>query len=98
MAKNWTRISTVNDIINAETAAQKQHREQAFSNAIKNVKTMDLESLKEHSDKIFSEKKAEDESLLEAFDNKKLKSKALIKRALQLKKERDKAEKKKAQQ
>lgn len=97
MAKGWKRISTVNDNINAETAAQKQHREQAFANAIHNMKTFTLEDLKKHSDDLCAEKEAKDTKILEAFNEKKLKSKGLIKYALQIKKEREKAKKKKAQ-
>ena len=97
MAKGWTRISTINDTINAETAAQKQHREQQFATAIHNVKSLSLEDLKKHSDEVYASIEADKTQLLDAFNEKKLKSKTAIKRALQVKKEREVAEKKKTQ-
>jgi hypothetical protein len=52
---------------------------------IKNVKTLTLEELKKEGDKAYADRQARDAALLEAFNNKKLKSKRLIKEAQFLK-------------
>ena len=94
MAKGWTKIETVNDNKSVESTSQKQRNLRNFANAIRNTKSLSPEDLKKRSDEHFAAKNAEDAKLLEAFDSKKLKSKNAIKRALQLKKEQAKAEKK----
>jgi len=66
-----------------------------FENLIRNTKTLDLKGLKEESDKLFDEKKAKEDSLINAYNDKKLKSKSLIKEAQGLIKTNKPKEKKK---
>lgn len=66
-----------------------------FENLIRNTKTLDLKGLKEESDKLFDEKKAKEDSLINAYNDKKLKSKSLIREAQNLIKANKPKEKKK---
>ena len=79
MAKGWTTIETVNSVKNTETKTEKIKRLQNFNKLIDKTKQLDKIELKKHGD-----------NLLNAFDEKKLKSDKLIKQALRIKKERDK--------
>ena len=98
MAKGWSKINTVNDIIDNSTVREKETREQSFKLLINNTKTLSIKKLKEKSDELFKVEKAKEDSLLAAFDNKQLKSKQLIKQALRIKKERAKIDNKNAKQ
>ena len=90
MANTWKKISTVNDVpVSTETAQEKFKRERSFKNATHNVRSLSLEDMKKHSDELFAKKQAEDANLLDAFEQKKLKSKVVIKKATQLKKIKD---------
>ena len=55
---------------------------------VKNVKTLTLDEMKKQTEVNFQEKKAREESLVQAYKDKKLKSKALIKEARALIKEK----------
>ena len=55
---------------------------------VKNVKTLTLNEMKKQTEVNFQEKKAREESLVQAYKDKKLKSKALIKEARSLIKEK----------
>ena len=85
MAKDWIKISTVNDINKIDKNEQKK-REQNFSNLIRNTKTKDYLSLQEEGKNAFSQKISDNENILFGYENKKLKSKRLIKKAQSLKK------------
>lgn len=76
MSKGWTNISTVNDIEKTEFKGNK-----AFEKLMSKTPKRDLEQLKEHNESSFEKQKTEEDKLLDAFTNKKLKSKAAIKRA-----------------
>ena len=90
MAKNWIKITTVNDTpVVAETAQEKFRRQRSFQNAAQNMKSLTSEEIKKHSEELFVKKQSEDVRLLDAFEQKKLKSKAAIDRAIQLKKIKD---------
>ena len=61
---------------------------------IKNIVSLPVDKLKEESDTLYEKKVAQEESLIAAYDEKKLKSKDLIKQAKNIKKrEADKAAK-----
>lgn len=98
MAKGWSKVKTVNDVIDNSTTKEKETREQSFKLLIHNTKTLSIKKLKEKSDELFKVEKAKEDSLLAAFDNKQLKSKKLIKQALRIKKERAKIDNKNAKQ
>ena len=57
---------------------------------------MTEDELKNYSEKSYQEKIAEEDNLVKAYDEKKLKSKALIKEARAIKSRREKKNKKKA--
>ena len=96
MSKDWKKITTINDCtIPAESEYNKQKKNQNFKVCIHNTKSFTLEDLKKHSDGLYNKKSAEDAKLLLAFEEKRLKSKDAIKRAIALKKEQEKADAKK---
>lgn len=88
MPKGWVKVETVNNITNNETNAEKNRREKNFSQLIRNTKVKTGIQLNKESDELYAQKIAEEDSLLAAFEDKRLKSKKLIKQALRLKKER----------
>lgn len=75
----WTVIPTVNDMTTTEYKGSK-----SFNKLMSITPTRDEEGLKKHNDEAFEKQKLEDTKLLDAFANKKLKSKAAIKRAIGL--------------
>jgi hypothetical protein len=83
--KGWTFIST-NEPENTETEHSRNRREENFRKAIRNTKSLKEFDLKKESEKLAEANKIADAQLLAAFEDKKLKSKALIKKAQQLKK------------
>ena len=89
----WKVIPTVNDTTIKST---KTNRKQStdFNKLMSTTPKRDEETLKEHNDESYFKQKAEEDKLLDAFANKKLKSKAAIKRALGLAKKRNDAGKK----
>lgn len=94
MAKGWISLTTVNTAPkSAETAAQRRQRDRSFSNLIRNTKSLSVEDLKKQSDELYAKQRAEEDKLLQAFAEKKVKSKTAIKQALRIKKERAAAEK-----
>lgn len=86
---NWTVIPTVND---TKTTEYKGSR--SFNKLMSTTPKRTEEELKKHNDESFEKQKLEDAKLLDAFTNKKLKSKAAIKRALGLAKKTNDAGKK----
>jgi len=94
MAKNWTLIYTNADTT-TETRAEKVRKARKIDNTIRNMKSPTADQLKRESEFTYEVKTLEEEKLLRAFDEKKVKSKAAIKQALRIKRERAAAEKKK---
>ena len=102
MAKGWTVLETVNDRKNPITEEQKKRNRKNFAKAIKNAEDArlkdvdkDLERLKKEGEDLYWTRFNEEEKLLDAYKNKKVKSKEAIKRAKKLIKDRAEAEKKK---
>ena len=85
----WKVIPTVNDMTTTEYKGSK-----SFNKLMATTPTRDEDELKKHNDESFEKQKLEDAKLLDAFTNKKLKSKAAIKRALGLAKKSNDAGKK----
>ena len=88
MKEKWTQISTSNCITTGSTKNQNK-----IHNILKNIKRKSYEELKKNADAAADAKAKYDAQLLQAFKDKKLKSKALIKEAQVLKKEEDKKNK-----
>lgn len=101
MAKGWEHFSTVNDV-KEESAEQKQARARVASRIMRTTKTYTEEELKKNSDKLYAEKIATEDRLVELYGEKKLKSKRLIREARIIIKRREeeakKAEAKKAEE
>lgn len=85
MAKDWIKISTVNDVKKVDKNDQRK-KEQGFSNLIRNTKTKDYKELQKEGKDAFSKRASNNENILSGYENKKLKSKRLIKKAQSLKK------------
>jgi hypothetical protein len=81
MAKNWTTIPTINDIPKYNKTREDEKR---ASNLIRKTKTLNYLDLKAEGDDAFKVKKAEDDNLISLYEDKKLKSKKLIKKAQNL--------------
>ena len=97
MAKGWTRVETVNNAsVNKETPVEKRRRVQNFKKAIRKTSKLSGEDFKKQSDELFTKKKEQEDSLVQAYKDKKLKSTKAIKAAQQILKSREKAKEKAA--
>lgn len=85
--EKWTQVST-NKLV-----AGKRANAVKTANIVKNVTRRTYEELEKASKESFKIKQEREENLLQAFEDKKLKSKALIKEAKTLKKTKEKADK-----
>ena len=95
MAKGWTRVETVNNAsVNEETSAEKKRRIQNFEKTIRKTPKLNGEEFKKQSDKLFTKKREQEDSLVQAYYEKKLKSAKAIKEAQQILKSREKAREK----
>ena len=87
MKEKWTKIST-NACVSTKGKSLNK-----IQNIIKHIERKSYEELKKNADATADAKAKYDAQLLQAFKDKKLKSKALIKEAQALKKEEDKKNK-----
>lgn len=92
MAKGWTHFASINEATTPDKRTR-IHNEQEFSKLIRNTKTLSVLDLKKESEKLYDKQVSEEDRLLDAFANKRLKSKAAIKKALKLKKLKNAEEK-----
>ena len=94
MAKGWTLVGTnAMDFGDTKTRRDKIRRQQRFDKAIRNLTVRSAEKMEEDAEKSYKERSVENDKLLKAYADKKLKSKAAIKKAKALKKRADKKEK-----
>jgi len=91
MAQGWKTAFTING--DSTTKTNLTH----MNKTIRSMKTPSLEQLQREFDAAYEKQNAEDVSILAAFENKQLKSKNLIKKAIKLQKIKEKAEQKKAE-
>lgn len=86
MPKGWTFVGT-NDIGfgKTETRAEKTRRMRKFDNLIRNTSVLSYDEMVKENDQLFNEQTATNAALLQAYNDKKLKSKELIKKARRLK-------------
>lgn len=93
MAKGWTKVKTVNDVERKKMTGKDLND---FNMLVKNTKTLTAPQLKKQSEELYERQQAEDTKLLDAYEDKRVKSKTAIKRAQYLKdkleKEKEKAE------
>ena len=94
MAKGWVSLNE-NKLV--ETSAERQAKQRKFDNVIRNTKSKKADELKFDAEMAYSAQRFKDTDLIEAYDQKRLKSAKLIKRARWLKEQRAKAAEKKAE-
>ena len=92
MPKGWTHVSTNVNITKTEIRG----KEQRADRIIRNTRSKSYEDLKKDANAAYEAAEARKASLLQAYEDKKLKSKALIKEAQAIKKEQAKAAEKAA--
>ena len=90
----WKTLPTVNDTTVKNTITDRQ-KSINLNHLLASTPNRTAEELKKHSEELFEAQKLENKKLLDAFTNKKLKSKAAIKKALSLSKKHNDAGKKK---
>ena len=90
----WKKIPTVNDITVENTTTDRQ-KSINLNHLLSSTPDRTADELKTHSEELFEARKLENKKLLDAFTNKKLKSKAAIKKALSLSRRNNDAGKKK---
>lgn len=78
-----------NKLISNGTREEKLKRDRLAQKMIKNVEVMNLKDMKKHGDEVYDAHVANETALIEAFNNKQLKSKNLIKRAKKIIKKRE---------
>ena len=83
MSKEWKTLPTINDVPKTKYKGTK-----TFNKLMAKTPTRDEEALKKHNDESFAKQEFEEAQLLDAFANKKLKSKTAIKKALGLAKKK----------
>ena len=98
MAKGWTVLKTVNDV--EFTKEEKQKTNKRFSKMVKQAENeklkdieKDVERLKKEGEDLFAKRVAEEDAIVAAYNDKRLKSKALIKKAKKIIQNKKKAEK-----
>jgi len=91
MAKGWTRIETIYSLKNSpETIAERRRKTKLFNKMMATTPTLPASELKKRSNELYNKKKAEEDNLLQAYADKRLKSEKAIKQAIRIKKERAK--------
>ena len=94
MAKDWITIKTVNSVDTPpKTKAENFKRERTYEKIMKTTKSLSVADLKKHSIELYNKKIEEEDKLLQAFEDKRLKSEKAIKQAIRIKKEREKRKK-----
>ncbi len=74
------------------TKAERVRNDRITNNAIKTVKSLKLDEMKKHGDELYDIKVLHENALLDAYKEKRLKSKNLIKQAKKLIKKRAEAQ------
>lgn len=84
-----------NALISNGTKQEKFKRDRLAQKMIKTTTSMDLKKMKDHGDEAYEIFKRKEDCLIEAYNDKKLKSKNLIKQAKKIIKRREEIENKK---
>ena len=98
MAKNWIQIDTIYKEPSPKTKAELAKASKKYKKLMAKTKTLSVIDMKKQSAGLYNKKKAEEDSLLEAFADKRLKSEKAIKQAIRIKKERAKRQQNDAKQ
>lgn len=87
-----------NKLFSNGTKQEKIRRDKIAQKMIRNVKILKLNEMKKHGDDLYEIHLINEKALIDAFNDKKLKSKRLIKKAKKIIKMREEAAAKKAEQ
>ena len=91
MAKDWTTVETIYSLKNKPKTKAEQRREaKTYKSLMAKTETLTVPEIKKRSAAAYNEQKAKEDNLLQAYENKKLKSENAIKQAIRIKKERAK--------
>jgi hypothetical protein len=95
MAKGWNTVYTNSTDSKREkkTVGQKRQENIKFNTLIKKTESLSIPALKKEAEDLYDAKVAEEDKLVNLFNDKKLKNKATIKKAIRIKKMREMAEK-----
>lgn len=91
------QIVYTNALVSNGTRHEKLRNDRKAFNTIKHTNTMDLKDMKKHGDDAFEALKVKEDNLVEAYNDKRLKSKELIKQAKRIIKRREEAALKKTE-
>ncbi len=92
MPKGWTHVSTNANVTTSETKG----KDRKAQNLIRNTRSKSYEDLKKECNAAYAAEETRKANLVQAYEDKKLKSKSLIKEAQAIKKEQAKAAEKAA--
>ena len=90
MEKNWKTVRDDEPKMARHERKSNRRRMKKMEDMIRVVPQMSAKDLKEHGENLFAAREAFNENLLDAFKNKKLKSKSLIREAKKLERIREK--------
>ena len=91
MAKNWIKIDTIYSLKNSpETKAEQRRKSKRYKSLMAKTESLSIPDIRKNSVILYNEQKQKENSLLQAYDDKKLKSENAIKQAIRIKKERAK--------
>lgn len=96
MAKDWVKISTINDIDKSRkmTDVERRAATRSFDNLIRNTESLSLEDMEKQAKESYRKNKEREDSLVQAYNDKRLKSEKAIAEAKEIIKARKKAEEK----
>ena len=91
MAKNWIKIDTIYSLKNSpETKEEQRRKSKLFKSMMSKIESLPVSEMKKRSVELYNKHKEEENKLLQAYEDKKLKSEKAIKQAIRIKKERAK--------
>lgn len=94
MAKGWKTVATNSTNFDKKKSENPLRDSKRFNSLMAKTEKKNVEQLKKEGEELFTQRKAEDAHLLDAFDRKVVKDKNAIKRAIKLKKDMAAAEEK----
>ena len=88
MAKDWIQIDTIYKEPDPKTRAEKARASKRYKSLMAKTPTLSIIDLRKKSNELYAEQKLKEDILLEAYEDKRLKSDKAIKQAIRIKKER----------
>lgn len=90
MSKEWIKIDTIYSTTKPKTREERAKQARAFKRLMAKTEKLSAADLKKASNEYYAEQKLKNDCLLQAYEDKRLKSKEAIKQAIRIKKEREK--------